>query len=190
MNISKTILSGVILAITSAGAFAAEMNAGTIHFTGQIIEPSCTIDGDSGTDSTVPLGTYPTSLFRTPGTESTYMPFTIQLIDCPVSSTGLPSVQLTFSGTSALTQSSTLLDVGTSVQGGTAAAGIGIAISPENKDTQLIQMDGSEGQVYIPLPTKAGDAISANFNARYKSFETTVTAGPADADLTVNILYR
>jgi type 1 fimbrial protein len=55
--------SQFILSLVSVSAIAAEMNAGTIHFTGQIIEPSCTIDGDNGTDSTVPLGTYPNSLF-------------------------------------------------------------------------------------------------------------------------------
>ena len=51
-------------------------------------------------------------------------------------------------------------------------------------------MDGGEGQVFIELPTLTGDSVQANFNARYKSFAQTVTAGPADADMTVNILYR
>jgi len=36
----------------------------------------------------------------------------------------------------------------------------------------------------------ADDILTTNFNARYKSFADTVTAGPADGDLTVNILYR
>ncbi|WOJ22863.1 fimbrial protein [Citrobacter koseri] len=167
------------------------MNAGTIHFTGQIIEPSCEIQGDDGTNSTVPLGTYPTSLFSTPGTESTLAPFSIVLVDCPLKSDGLPAVQLTFNGTTALTGSSTLLDVSKiTTAGDTAATGVGIAVSPENKDTQLITMDGGEGQVFIELPTLTGDSVQANFNARYKSFAQTVTAGPADADMTVNILYR
>ena len=51
-------------------------------------------------------------------------------------------------------------------------------------------MDGAEGQIYIELATKSEDTIKADFNARYKSFATAVTAGPADADMTVNILYR
>jgi type 1 fimbrial protein len=51
-------------------------------------------------------------------------------------------------------------------------------------------MDGAEGQVYIQLATRTTDTIKADFNARYKSFAATVTAGPADADMTVNILYR
>lgn len=191
MNARGHIISGALLALASTGTFAAELNAGTIHFTGQIIEPSCEIQGDDGTNSTVPLGTYPTSLFSTPGTESTLAPFPIVLVDCPLKSDGLPAVQLTFNGTTALTGSSTLLDVSKiTTAGDTAATGVGIAVSPENKDTQLITMDGGEGQVFIELPTLTGDSVQANFNARYKSFSQTVTAGPADADMTVNILYR
>ena len=191
MNARGHIISGALLALASTGTFAAELNAGTIHFTGQIIEPSCEIQGDDGTNSTVPLGTYPTSLFSTPGTESTLAPFSIVLVDCPLKSDGLPAVQLTFNGTTALTGSSTLLAVSKiTTAGDTAATGVGIAVSPENKDTQLITMDGGEGQVFIELPTLTGDSVQANFNARYKSFAQTVTAGPADADMTVNILYR
>lgn len=191
MNARGHIISGALLALASTGIFAAEMDAGTIHFTGQIIEPSCEIQGDDGTNSIVPLGTYPNSLFSTPGTESTLAPFSIVLVDCPLKSDGLPAVQLTFNGTTALTGSSTLLDVSKiTTAGDTAATGVGIAVSPENKDTQLITMDGGEGQVFIELPTLTGDSVQANFNARYKSFAQTVTAGPADADMTVNILYR
>ena len=191
MNVTKKAIASVILALSSNSIFASEMNAGTIHFTGQIIEPSCTIVGDNGTDSTVPLGTYPKSLFTDIGTESTLMPFSVTLADCPLKSDGLPSVQLTFNGPTTLTTSTTLLDVSKiTTDGDTAATGVGIAISPDGKNTQLIAMDGTEEQVSIELPTKKEDTIKADFNARYKSFSKTVTAGPADADLTVNILYR
>lgn len=191
MNVTKKAIASVILALSSTSVFASEMNAGTIHFTGQIIEPSCTIVGENGTDSTVPLGTYPKSLFTDIGTESTLMPFSVTLADCPLKSDGLPSVQLTFNGPTTLTTSTTLLDVSKiTTDGDTAATGVGIAISPDGKNTQLIAMDGTEEQVSIELPTKKEDTIKADFNARYKSFSKTVTAGPADADLTVNILYR
>ena len=191
MDFNKRILAAAILACASSSAFAAEMNAGKIHFTGEIIEPSCTISGDNGTDSTVPLGTYPTSLFTEIGKESSLKDFKIKLVDCPLTSDGLPAVQLTFNGSTTLTGSTTLLDVSKiSTTGNTAATGVGIAISPKNKDTELLKLDGTEGQVYIDLPTNTTDTISADFNARYKSFAANVTAGPADADLTVNILYR
>jgi len=191
MDLKNNIFAGIALAAVSMNSFAAEMNAGTIHFTGEIIEPSCTIEGDNGTDSTIPLGTYPKSVFTEVGKETTYMPFTITLANCPLKSDGLPAVQLTFNGPTTLTGTNTLLDVSKiTTTGDTAATGIGVAVSPAGKNDQLITMDGAEGQVYIELATKLADTIQADFNARYKSFAAEVTAGPADADMTVNILYR
>lgn len=191
MDFKKNIIAGLTFATASMGAFAAEMNAGTIHFTGEIIEPSCTIEGNNGTDSTIPLGTYPKSVFTDVGSETTLMPFSITLINCPLKSDGLPAVQLTFNGPTTLTNTSTLLDVSKiTTAGDTAATGIGVAVSPAGKNNQLITMDGAEGQIYIELATRASDTIKADFNARYKSFASEVTAGPADADMTVNILYR
>lgn len=191
MDFKKNIIAGLAFATASMSAFAAEMNAGTIHFTGEIIEPSCTIEGNNGTDSTIPLGTYPKSVFTDVGSETTLMPFSITLINCPLKSDGLPAVQLTFNGPTTLTNTSTLLDVSKiTTAGDTAATGIGVAVSPAGKNNQLITMDGAEGQIYIELATRASDTIKADFNARYKSFASEVTAGPADADMTVNILYR
>ena len=192
MHRNRYILASLLFCCVNFKALADENNAGTIHFTGEIIEPSCTISGDNGTDSTVKLGTYPTSLFEPgPGTESDLIPFSITLENCPLQSDGLAAVQLTFNGPTTLTGSTSLLDVSKITTGGTTAAtGIGIAISPADDATQLLKLDGSDGQVYIDLPTKSADSIGADFNARYKSFAQTVTAGPADGDLTVNILYR
>ncbi|MGR5946016.1 fimbrial protein [Enterobacter sp. C4G1] len=191
MKRTKTMVASFILSLVSVSAIAAEMNAGTIHFTGQIIEPSCTIDGDNGTDSTVPLGTYPNSLFTEVGKESELIPFSISLSDCPVKSDGLPSVQLTFNGSTAVTGSTTLLDVSKiTTDGDTAATGIGIAVTPADDNEDYISFDGSEDQVRITLPTTKEDQVHADFNARYQSFASDVTPGPADADMTINILYR
>jgi len=200
MKLRYKLISAVILTMaTTSSAFADEANAGKIHFTGELIEPSCVIEGDTDTDSTVPLGTYPTSLFNASGegTESPLKPFTIVLKNCPVATTGLPQVQLTFQGTHALTGSTSLLDVSAITAaaenpGGSnpVATGVGIAVSPAGADTTLLTMDATEGQVYIDLPDTAGDAIIAEFNARYKSFAAVTTAGAADADMTVNIVYR
>ncbi|HGK4844051.1 fimbrial protein [Kluyvera georgiana] len=191
MKINKSIIALAFLATFSLNAHSAENGAGTIHFTGEIIEPSCTIDGDSGSDLNVPLGTWPTSLFSTVGVESEPVYIDIKLVDCPVTSDGLSAVQLTFNGTTALTGSNTLLDVSQiSTSGDKAATGVGIALSPADKPTQLLAFDGSEGQVYINLPTVSTDSVWAHLQARYKSFATEVTPGPADADLTVNIVYH
>jgi type 1 fimbrial protein len=180
-----------LLTLSGINAHAAENNAGVIHFTGEIIEPSCEIEGTDGHDSTVPLGTYVTTAFDAPGAESDLTPFTITLADCPVTSAGLPAVQLTFTGVTTLTNSTSLLDVSTiTTTGTTAATGVGIAVSPEGKNSQHLTFDSADGQVYIELPTVAANIVEAKFNARYQSFADTVTAGPADADMTVNIVYR
>ncbi|QKN81424.1 fimbrial protein [Scandinavium goeteborgense] len=193
MNIifKPAIVLTTLLTLSGINAHAAQNNAGIIHFTGEIIEPSCEIQGTDGTDSTVPLGTYITTAFDASGAESDLTPFTITLADCPVTSTGLPAVQLTFTGVTTLTNSTSLLDVSTiTTTGTTAATGVGIAVSPEGKDSQHLTFDGAEGQVYVDLPSVAGNIVKAKFNARYQSFADVVTAGPADADMTVNIVYR
>lgn len=193
-SLNRYLLPAVLLACVStcANAAEAENGAGKIHFTGQIIEPSCEIKGDSGTDSTVELGTYPTSLFQAVNDESTLTPFTIKLTGCPATSDGLAAVQLTFNGVTTLSKSTTILDVSaiSTQPGTTAAAGVGIAVSPKEDDTQLIAFDGSDDQVWVKLAASASTDIAADFNARYKAYSIPVTAGPADADLTVNILYR
>lgn len=190
MRNTKNMFCAALLALCSAPALASEMNAGVIHFTGEIIEPSCEISGDDGHDSTVPLGTYPTSLFAKTGDESPLVPFSIALVDCPVTTDGLPMVQLTFTAPVTLTGTPTLMDVSKkTTTGETAATGVGIAVSLDGK-TELLKFDGSEGQVYVPLSTMPDDTLTTNFNARYKSFADKVTAGPADGDMTVNILYR
>lgn len=195
MNIifKPAIVLTTLLTLSGINAHAAENNAGIIHFTGEIIEPSCEIQGTDGADSTVPLGTYPTSLFTEPGIESQLKLFTITLVDCPVTSAGLPAVTLTFTGSTNLTGSPSLLDVSKISTGGDVAAqGIGIAVSPDGLDTNYMKFDGTDTGVKVNLPDLADNAVEVSFNARYKSFAALadVKAGPADADMTVNILYR
>ncbi|EAQ8938983.1 type 1 fimbrial protein [Salmonella enterica] len=186
MSMKRNILSGALLALISTGALAEELNAGTVHFTGEIITPSCAME-----DMTVPLGTHPTTYFDEVGTETQLVPFTIELTGCPLSSVGLPNVQLTFNGDSELTGDTTLLDVSkVSTAGDTAATGVGIAVSLADNSSILLPMDGGVSGVSLPLSSSADGSVSAAFNARYKSFSETVTAGPADADMTVNIVYQ
>lgn len=177
-------LLATLIAVASFGTFAAEMNAGTIHFTGEIIDPSCEIAGAPGHDITVPLGTYPASLFTAVNVESTSTLFRISLEDCPLSSVGLPQVQLTFTGTTTVTAATNLLDV----TGG--ATNVGIAISKLATPTTLLELNGAEDQVLIDLPTTTDSLITESFLARYKAFAVPVGSGPANANLTVNILYH
>lgn len=192
MNQKKKHLALIMFSLmfSSYNAVADGMNAGTVHFTGEIIEPSCVIDGNDGKDNNVPLGTYPTSLFAAVGDQSTLQPFDISLKDCPVQTDGLSSVQLTFEGATVASSNSELLTVSAiTTQGTTAATNVGIAVSLQATPTKLLTLDGSEDQIEIALrPTT--DNIRASFFARYQAYALPVTPGPADADMTVNILYR
>ncbi|MFK3661047.1 fimbrial protein [Scandinavium sp. NPDC088450] len=191
MSQKKKRFLALALTLSSFSVFADGTNAGTVHFTGEIIEPSCVIDGDSGTDNNVPLGTYPTTLFANPGDKSTAMPFTIRLKDCPIQTDGLNHVQLTFEGVTEPNSNAELLTVSAlTTAGSTAATNVGIAVSKVETPGTLLKLDGSEDQIAIPLSRNAGDAIFQDFLARYQAFAIPVTAGPADADMTVNILYR
>lgn len=191
MSIKKYAFLAALIAASTSSAYAAGMNAGIVHFTGDIIEPSCVIDGDSGVDNNVPLGTYLTTLFTDIGAVSPLKDFRIKLKDCPLKTTGLPQVQLTFEGTTALTGSKTLLDVSQiATTGGTAATGVGIAVSKKGTPDTRLTMDGAENQIFIDLPTGSTDTVMVDLQARYVSFAKTVTAGPADADMTVNIIYH
>ncbi|MDM2738132.1 type 1 fimbrial protein [Citrobacter sp. Ct235] len=179
----RNIFVYLLMAMSTSTAVAApENNAGTIHFTGEIIEPSCVIVGDEGTTYNVPLGTYPTSYFKTVGTETDTVPVTISLKDCPVKSDGLAAIQLTFTGTT--------IEGSTDKLAVSEAGGVGIVLSETGHDETLIKFDTSSDQVFIPLATTAVDVISTSLDARYKSVAATVTAGAANADLTINILYR
>lgn len=170
-------------AFAARGNVAAEDGAGTIHFTGTIIAPSCVVVGEgTSTAYNISLGTYPTSLFKTVGTETPLTPVNIELKDCPVKSDGLASVQLTFSGVTVEGEPDELIV--------SEAEGVAIVLSELDHDSTLIKFDKSGGQVFIPLSTSATDTISTMLNARYKSISSTVTAGEANADLTINILYE
>lgn len=191
MSQNKKRFLAFALTLSSFSVFADGNNAGTVHFTGEIIEPSCVIDGNSGKDNNVPLGSYPSSLFEAPGDKSTPMPFTIALKDCPVQTDGLNHVQLTFEGITEPNSNAQLLTVSAiTTAGSTAATNVGIAVSKTDAPDTPLKLDGSEDQIEIALPDYAGDAISMDFIARYEAFAIPVTAGPADADMTVNILYR
>lgn len=191
MSLKKYTYLALLMATSVSSAYAAEDNAGVVHFTGEIIEPSCVIEGNSGVDNNVPLGTYPTTLFANIGDASTLVDFRIKLKDCPLKTDGLPQVQLTFEGTTALTNSNTLLDVSKiSTAGATAATGVGIAVSVKGSPQTLITMDGADDQIRIDLPDGPEDVVNIDLQARYVSFMKDVTAGPADADMVVNILYR
>lgn len=185
MHSKKLLLATVLLALSSTSVYAEgeATGDGVIHFTGNIVNASCVIDGDSGgKELTVALGTFPITDFAESGMTSPPVDFDIKLKDCPVKTDGLPAVQLTFEGAT-VSGNNTIL----ALSGADAATGIGIVV---NYAGTALTLDGSADQVAVDLPDVAGSGARESFTAHYKSTSATVTAGPANADLTVNILYK
>ena len=196
MLMRMRLLTTLILSIciTSAYADTTPSNTGVIHFTGEIINPSCTIDTSDGEDK-VPLGSYPTSDFTAAnvGHETTAMPFTVTLNDCPPSTTGLENIHLELSGTE-VSGHDDLLAVSQITTSGDSvvvpATNIGIAVSIDDGHETPLKFGDSGDLIQIPLAATAGTPITQDFIARYKSYSSPVAAGPADADMTITILYR
>ena len=194
MSRKINLLASLLFALSATAAYADDYpsTTSTIHFTGSIIEPTC--EFANGTDANVALGTFSVSDFTSAGANAPRSTvFTINLNKCPTPTSGLPKVQLTFTGPT-VTDHPELLSVSkktTADAGDTAATNIWIAINIGSEvTTNKLRLDGTEEQIYIDLPSAAGSQISQDFTARYVAYALPVTAGPADADMVVNLLYR
>lgn len=186
MSLKITLIAASLLAFSSTIARADESNAGVIYFTGEIINPTCEIKGDSGHDSTIFLGAYAPSYFTDTG-KSDDVSFPIILTKCPAATEGLPRIQLTFTGTPVDATHPTLLAL---TAGG--ASGVGVSVSTEDEPDTDIDITGADNQVFISLLETEGD-ISKTFLARYVSLSGTdegVQPGEANTQMTIGILYR
>ena len=182
-----TLLALSLFTLGSSPSWADESNAGEIHFTGEIINPSCEISGDSGKNINVYLGSPAPSYFTENNGKSDDVAIPISLIHCPVATDGLSQVQLTFTGTPVSEKTDMLaLDAD-------GAQGVGITISTEEDRATNLDITGAEHQLYIPLSETPDGVISTTLSARYVSLSGTkqgVTPGAANAKVTVGILYR
>lgn len=186
MSLKISLFTGLILAACMTPAHADTPSDGVIHFTGEIIEPSCTISADN---NTIALGSYPTSDFTDVGHKTTPTSFMITLDNCPVQTEGLSAIQLVLSGNTVQGRDDLLAVSKISSPGTTAAANVGITVETDESTPTVVQFN-AEDQLFIDLPTEAGGSITQNLLASYQSYAAGVTAGPADADMTITILYR
>ena len=182
-----TLLALSLFTLGSTPSWADETNAGEIHFTGEIISPSCEISGDSGKNINVYLGSPAPSYFTENSGKSDDIAVPIALTKCPVATDGLSQVQLTFTGTPVSGKTDMLeLDPG-------GAEGVGITLSSEEDRSTYLDITGAEHQVYVPLPSTVDGVVTTTLEARYVSLSGTsegVTPGAANAKVTIGILYR
>jgi len=164
-----------VSALAMSNTFAA---AGTVNFTGEIIDAGCTVDVASQ-NQTVALGSYYKTEFTAPGDKTAAKKFNIVLKDCPQSVT---SAAVRFDGTPEASNTA-LLAVDSSVVG----YATGVAINLMTADKVNLPLHGDNGYRYALSNTQDN---SLDFFAQYQSTSATVTAGPANSVATFSVIYN
>jgi major type 1 subunit fimbrin (pilin) len=162
-------------ALTASHAFAA---AGTVNFTGEILDAACTVDVASQ-NQTVVLGSYNKSEFVNTGDVTAAKKFDIVLKNCPST---VSQAHVMFDGTPESTDS-TLLAIDSTVAG----AATGVAINMMSADMNQLPLHGDNGYRYV-LSSTADNNL--DFYAQYKSTATAVTAGPANSVASFSVVYN
>lgn len=165
-------------ALLSAAALCSHVYAadGAVHFTGTIVDSTCSITNTVGNPLEVNLGRVSKTIFKDAGDASNKVKFSIALTDC--NSVAVPKTNVTFEGTPASGDNTVIaLDDESGV-----ATGVGV---------KLYDKSGAD----LPLNTAstdydlvAGDN-NLDFFASYVATSTTVTSGPASATANFNIVY-
>lgn len=174
----KTLLIAMLAAgsaLTMNQAFAA---AGTINFTGKILDNACDVDVASQNQS-IDLGSYNKTEFPTSGSKTAAKEVKIVLKNCPVTVT---NAQVRFDGTPDLTNAS-LLAIDSSVVG----AASGVAINLMTADKADLPLHGSNSYSY-PLSSSADNTLM--FYAQYISTAATVVPGPANSVTNFSVVYN
>ncbi|WP_438333925.1 fimbrial protein [Edwardsiella tarda] len=176
----KKILLPVMALSASVMSGQASAANGTVNFTGQIINSTCQVSGDSATID-VYLGKYPTSAFKAIGDKSASKAFQINLDQCEP---GTYTVR--FDGNTVAGHPDLLAVSSDSTAA--AAQGLGIEITDINGKHFAIanKPTGEEPTVKVVGDKKA----VFNLQARYRAYADTVTAGPANATSPFTIEYK
>ncbi|EMN5660691.1 fimbrial protein [Providencia rettgeri] len=180
MILKKSVLMTSIIIVSLSGMAHAAVDSGnargTINFKGQFIDTTCTIEvnNTNKNEGTVQLGTWMTNTFDKIGELTEAVPLTIGLSGCPAT---LTRARVTFGGT-AHVDDNKLYAV-------SEATGVGIGISGDVNGTNFYTPDTEADG--IDLTSNGGEKT---YYARYVTTANEVTAGKANADVTVTIQYN
>ncbi|WBM72576.1 fimbrial protein [Buttiauxella sp. WJP83] len=174
----KNIIAVAFAAVAALSASNAFATAGTVNFTGEILDAACTVDVASQ-NQTVALGSYNKSEFAATGAVTAAKKFTIVLKDCPAAVT---AAHVRFDGTPEATDS-TLLAIDSTVAG----AATNVAINLMSADMVQLPLHGDNGYNYV-LSSTANNNL--DFYAQYKSTAAAVTAGPANSVANFSVIYN
>lgn len=172
----KKMIVSALLIVTASGVGTVQAADGTVRFTGNITDQTCTVASGSQNLNVVLGSVAKSALNGSAGLRAAPTKFTLSLTGCPETVTG---ANVKFDGTSdPVNQSLLALDSGTGV-----ASGVGIQIADKNGTA-------------IPLHTASPDyalATGANtldFIARYVSTGSAVTTGTANGTSEFTINYK
>ncbi|MBF4180645.1 fimbrial protein [Lelliottia nimipressuralis] len=174
----KTLLAVALSSVAVIGMMnVANASDGTIHFTGNITDQTCTVDSASK-DLTVALGNVAASSFTAAGDKSSPTKFELKLTDCPES---VASVAVKYDGVADSINSSLLkLDDATDM-----ATNVGIEISDVNGTAVPV----ATASMDYPVDATSGSA-NLDFSARYVSTAAAVTTGPANSTSQFTLNYK
>ncbi|HBN2018082.1 fimbrial protein [Escherichia coli] len=173
------ILSASTLAMTSA--HAVQVNGGTVHFEGEVVNAACAIDAGS-INQTVPLGQVKSSTLAATGDTSTPVGFNIQLNDCAVTTQLTAAVR--FSGVQLNDGTTTYPEV-LALQSSAAGAATNVGVQILDSTGKPLTLNGTDFST--PKQLINGTNI-LSFQARYYAVGQS-TAGTANADATFQVEY-
>lgn len=172
----KKMMLSTLLIVSAGIASSAQAADGTIKFTGNITDQTCTVDTGSK-NLPVSLGSVAQSALNgAKGMKAAPTKFTINVSACPATVTG---ANVKFDGTSDSNDQSLLaLDSGTGI-----ATGVGIQIADKNGTPISLHTNSSDYAL-------AAGANALDFVARYVSTGPAVTTGTANGTSEFTIIYK
>lgn len=175
----KSIFAATLASVLISGMNMAYASDGTINFTGQIKDTSCTIGDGSGDALSIFLGTPGVNSFKDIGDTSGAARFNISLSSCPPAQ---QKIQIAFEGI-ADQNTGEILKIN---PGSGTAKGVGIRI--EEADGTPVVLNTTD-----PLELKEHEldsgAVKVNYVAKYQATVIPVTAGQANATAQFSIMY-
>lgn len=171
----KTFLAVMMAGSMMAMAGMANASDGTVKFTGNITDDTCTVDSASA-NQTVVLGDVGSNSFATAGATSSAQKFEIKLTDCPDGNVGI-----VFGGTGDAANTDLL-----ALDSGMTAKGVGVRINNADGSQVKLNDTGSATRVVVA----ADGSATLHYVGQYQSTVANVSAGTANATSQFTVLYN
>lgn len=174
----KNLLAAAVAVTAALSMSQVFASAGTVNFTGEILDSACAVDVASQNQS-VSLGAHNKTEFVSQGDRTAAKDFNIVLKDCPVSVT---SAKVRFDGMPDASNANLL-----AIDGSVAGAATGVAINLMTADMSDLPLHGENSYSYALSSTQDN---TLSFYAQYKSTAASVTAGPANSVANFSVIYN